>query len=379
MNKFEIQPKDFNDKMQQLKACAENVPSNISFRKVDTSAGPLGLFKHKVTGEELNSLTRDVQDAFIEVNKRQIESVKNLELVYDTINTLDKEYITGIVGALNAAEEASNQAIESAKIALETSKRAQENGEKIEGNSQKIAKTVAVQEQTIEVLISGLDKLEDRIDNTITMQETTIRQLHDGIQEYQRNIASAISQQEALSAQIQENVTQFMNSTTAIIAEHQAVIDAVTKEKSDLKNQVSDIASFQKQSLDFLHDGVKSLRNGLEQEILRIGRLGEQLSKQEELTKEQFCDFMRLLSQQESTVAQLIEQKAQEFTQEMHQYKVNSEKDTKLILDNMQQNIDTITQKNSTLSQSITRAYQVAIGAGLLGAGSIVLSIFGII
>ena len=67
MNKLTIQKSKFDDEKNKIKAFAKNLPSEIALPCVDTDGALWGLFDHRVTGAELNQLSKQIQNNLIAV------------------------------------------------------------------------------------------------------------------------------------------------------------------------------------------------------------------------------------------------------------------------------------------------------------------------
>lgn len=119
MNKLTIQKSKFDDEKNKIKAFAQNLPSEISLPCVDTDGALWGLFDHRVTGVELNRLSRQIQNNLIATNQTVSTIIKEFTQIYNTFEVLDKSYIQGIVGSIEEANSASIRALEASDHAKE--------------------------------------------------------------------------------------------------------------------------------------------------------------------------------------------------------------------------------------------------------------------
>jgi len=152
MNELAINSHEFDDAKKQLKEFSEIIPSKVDLKTITSHEGIFDWFEHKVTGNELNEITAEIQQLLISINDWITKSIKEFGKVYMALEALDKDYIQSIIIAIRAAEKASNQA-----------KKAAEEAQK---NTKDIAETIEVQKKTINVLIqfkSKIDKLEHLI------------------------------------------------------------------------------------------------------------------------------------------------------------------------------------------------------------------------
>ena len=139
MNELAIKTHDFERSKNQLKEFSQQTPTDLELRKVNISGGFLGLGDHKVTGYELNSLTSQIQDYFIDFNSLHTKFIKEFGQVYNALEALDKDYIQAILIAIKAAEKANNEV----KVAQSD-----------------ITKTIELQKKTIHVLKQFKEKIE---------------------------------------------------------------------------------------------------------------------------------------------------------------------------------------------------------------------------
>ena len=118
MGELVIQNHNFENAKKGLKKFSEQDTTSLDLKKVDDSKGVgeflgdwflgrgIGL-NHKVTGEELNELTKQIQTHLHSINGTQIKLVKEFGEVYSALEALDKEYIQAILVSIKATEETS--------------------------------------------------------------------------------------------------------------------------------------------------------------------------------------------------------------------------------------------------------------------------------
>lgn len=150
MNELVIKTHDFEDAKLAIKEFSEQTTTDLDLKRVNDKkgvgewlgdaifGGGLGT-NHKVTGEELNGLTVQIQSHLRSVNSTQIKLIKQFGQVYGALEALDKDYIQAILISIKATEE--------------TSKR-------IEATQEQIKKIVEDQKKTLEVLKKFKQKLD---------------------------------------------------------------------------------------------------------------------------------------------------------------------------------------------------------------------------
>lgn len=118
MGELVIQYHDFENAKKELKKFSEQTTTDLELKKVGDSKG-LGEFlgdwflgrgiglNHKVTGEELNELTSQIQTHLYSINNTQIKLIREFGQVYSALEALDKDYIQAILASIKATEETS--------------------------------------------------------------------------------------------------------------------------------------------------------------------------------------------------------------------------------------------------------------------------------
>ena len=144
LNSTNISKHNFDKYKNDLKKFSEQENSDFQISTVDTST--LMFFDHKVTGKELNRITSQVVNHLIDLNKRQIEITKEFRVIYDAFESLDKDYISGIIASLKSAEKAYDE-----------TQKAQKD----------IQRTMYVQEKIIE----GLENFKNRLDSKTHLED----------------------------------------------------------------------------------------------------------------------------------------------------------------------------------------------------------------
>lgn len=139
MGELIIQKHDFEASKNQLKVFSEQTPKDLELRKVEISGVFFGLGDHTVTGNELNSLTTQIQDYLIDFNSLHTKFIKEIGQVYNALEALDKDYIQAILIAIKATEKTNNEV----KVA--------------QGD---ITKTIELQKKIINVLKQFKEKIE---------------------------------------------------------------------------------------------------------------------------------------------------------------------------------------------------------------------------
>lgn len=150
MGELAIKYHDFEEAKEEIKKFSEQTVTDLDLKRVESSkgvgeflgdwllGGGIGL-NHKVTGEELNELTAQIQTHLNSINTTQIQLIREFGQVYSALEALDKDYIQAILVSIQATEETSQS---------------------IQKTQEQIKKIVENQKKTLE----GLKKFKEKID-----------------------------------------------------------------------------------------------------------------------------------------------------------------------------------------------------------------------
>ena len=113
---------NFDLQVQQLGNLNSQIPNVDDLKKVNEMTA---IFKHKVTGAELNDTIITIQEHFEKYNELTIHLIKEFGTVYSAFNALDKEYIEAIMVSVEGAKIASDQAKKAGEEAAKALKEVQ--------------------------------------------------------------------------------------------------------------------------------------------------------------------------------------------------------------------------------------------------------------
>lgn len=168
---MDISSQRFENAKRELQESSKNFQVNCKLKKVDTDAGPFGLFNHHVTGEEINELTSNIQSTFINIGNSLCKVQDQFKTVYTLCDAMDNDLIKKIFDNLklaergiqdakdasNAAKQASNAAKFASDDALAANKKAFEAHEKLRKQHEILELTVEkLQEKSL--LINSLQR-----------------------------------------------------------------------------------------------------------------------------------------------------------------------------------------------------------------------------
>lgn len=268
-----IKEHDFKEATRALQKYTEQAQTNVELSRVPTDGGLFNLGNHKVTGDELNGVTSQIQNYLIKINTLSQGLVDEFGQVYKAFEALDKDYIAGIVTSIKAAEKVSEAE--------------QEDRAKIKKTVEKLDKTVDAlarfkleldkikhltdvdqswqllkkQEELVKTLsdfklelaqlkhIKDVDKIWERVEANTKKAGITASKI-DEILKTIESLDKTISAANRLVAETSDRQNRFIKDTEMVLAERQASIDRhlEVREKAiqDSMNGLSD-ALIQKQ------------------------------------------------------------------------------------------------------------------------------------
>ena len=222
-----IKPHKFEVAKNKIQKLAHNVPSTVSMERFQTEGSIFSWNNHNITGEEANRLLVSPLQSTLIAQNENIRSLFNIaDEVYKALESLDKEYISGIITSVEAAKMASNQAkaasskAEQASLqALDASQKALEASISANNAQTDIKKTIEGLKMTIQILKEFKEKV------TLELAEISpLNKLTNSI----KNRVQNIEQEEIKTrgkVQLLENNIQSIDSKIIVISELSKVIN----------------------------------------------------------------------------------------------------------------------------------------------------------
>ena len=161
-----IKKHKFEKDKEKIRQNLDSLPSPVTLNSFPTKGSILPCNKHSVNGSEINSsLVEPLQKTLIRQNTSITTLFNIANDVYKALESLDNEYIAGIVAAIKSAEIASEQAktasskaTQASNQALEASSKALEASNKAATAQADIKRTIEALQQTVRIL-KGLPKI----------------------------------------------------------------------------------------------------------------------------------------------------------------------------------------------------------------------------
>ena len=297
MNELTIREHNFQRAKKQLTELLNQTKMDLSIKKVDNSAGPFGIFDYRVKGEDLNEITSQIQQHLQKLNNVQITSYKQIDLVRQALESLDKDYYREIRDCIRGIQN-------SIRIAKENSRAIQDKQQQINkiANDQK---TTLVELVKFKKKVDGYIHLKD-IDRLWSDSQTYFRKvdkLRSELNESERTVDELFR----LSGQIGQQLESILDVTRDLERlAHLKDVDTIWKETKDHQLRIQKVeqqtAAHEKQ-LHTLAQTDVSLRQGLNANAAAIQDLQDYRNRLNELTH--LMDIDRLWQSVEQQASQI--------------------------------------------------------------------------
>lgn len=180
-------PHSFEVAKNKIQTLAHNVPSTVSLNKFPTEGSIFSWNDHNIKGSEANKLlVSPLQSTLIDQNSN-IRSLFNIaDEVYKALESLDKEYIAGIIASIESAKVASDQAERASRQALDASQDALKASKKADNAQADIKKTIEGLTKTVRILKEFKENVTGKLESIEEFNQTTERICKDidALQQY---------------------------------------------------------------------------------------------------------------------------------------------------------------------------------------------------
>ena len=246
-----VKPHSFEVALNNLKELAEQTPSDIGLDKVDSEAGLFGWFDHKVTGDELNKITTQVQGYLVGFNNLHLKEIKEVQQIYNVLESLDKEYIPAILAAVKAAETASDQA-----------KRAQKDISKLIEAHKKSIKVLEQHKERLDRLqhLENIDEIwasSKELEKELKSFKSNFSETEKKVEDLKKSIASVQKYAETLMDQEHlddiDEMWERVGQDEESLSELRLLIENVTERLDSCANSIGSIAEEQERIVGQKH------------------------------------------------------------------------------------------------------------------------------
>ena len=226
-----IKEHDFQSAKNSLKRFSKQAKDHVKLSSVPTTGGLFGLGNHKVTGSELNEITSEIQGYLIKMNQLHQGFIDEFGQVYKAFDSLDKDYISGIVTSIKASEKINKE---------------------VQENRETIRKVVDVLKEH-ETLKHKVDKLWENSDGQSQVIGELSKRLESVNQTQIERFEQIKKEQEDILTHISETQAEDMRKLKAA---QDKKLDQITKEQFDKLSEINQSIEAEKLALN---DKVTSL------------------------------------------------------------------------------------------------------------------------
>lgn len=364
-DKFDLAKKRIHD-------LANNVPTVEELPPLETEGGWFGWSDKKVTGAEINQITRNINNSFIKNNGEIIKIYNQFKEVYNTFDILDKEYIQGILTAVEGADVASQQALSASEEAKEASKEALD--------AQKDVKRVI---EALRLTISKLKEIEELfVENPESFQKIkNIGAIQGELEHHRTDISNIFVNLSTISDTIQEAHQVFQKEIDTLqryssklqefrhLSDIDTIWENVEKHKQEIKELHSSINNLNEEinlSIEKIKNDFQSSFLGINQNISTLERFKSRLEEYQHLK-----DIDVIWESSKEHHKQL-----DSLDSQLSQTKVDLTKLDDTITKSFQETHSEIDMKNELLRKRIHIAYWIAGGALFFSLLQFILLIF---
>lgn len=319
--------KDFNKKINDLKAFSEDLPKEAELPSVPVTGGLFGWFNYDVTGSDLNRLTESIQDKMIDQNKVLVRTIQEFNTIYETFSALDKEYIQGILLSLKAAEEANEKALKGIKG--------------VEVNQTEITQMINQQKHVIQVLQNFKEKI-DRIEHLTDVD--TIFATYSTMQEHVTAIEAKIEAQDQAVADLTDETKSLLSSQS----DFQDHLNQLKETQVTQFQTVQQLVSDQNHTISKLEAINTENKADIETLNKEVADQGEKLGELKQL----FQDDIQTLSEKVVRNHSEFETKLDATTNEVNKNKIDLENAMNELNTEIEQQTDRMSSYESELSEA---------------------------
>lgn len=285
MGELVIQYHDFENAKEELKKFSEQTPTDLDLKKVDDSKGVgefLGDFflgrgiglDHKVTGDELNELTSQIQKHLHSINNTQNKLIKEFGQVYSALEALDKDYIQAILISIKSTEETSQS---------------------IQETQGQIKKIVENQRKTLE----ELKKFKQKLDGYAHLGD--IDKIWSDCQKWYKEI-NALSKSIDCATESSKESAEKADAVKVALTAAEMKIEALSKQSSGLIQKLESIIAFTSaieqvthlKDVDRMWESLSSAHNSIRNISVEFDSIQKMVSKNQEDINSLFAFIERL-------------------------------------------------------------------------------------
>lgn len=363
-----IEEHDFKEAIAALKKYDPKVSDALALQAVKSSEGLFNLKKHKVDGKEYNENLGKIQATFDDIYALCNNYKTEFGQIYVALSSLDKEYISGILGSIRMVEAVNNKEREDRRNIQKTVdvlKKYKEDIEKLNHlfEVDKTWELVSNQKRITDSLVAYRDKLADLVH---LMDADDVWQDVDALKDKYVEIDRAISGM--------SNLIHGINST-------------IEKIQNDIFNQQKEQLSFMKKYEEEFSDYRASVEQKLLDQSSAIETSAANLKKEFDVSQAELSQrFDALAGQQEERILNAKKEQAevlQSFSQEQESAisAMNAKQDEAMasMAETLEKEKVSLQETVVNINQKLRIAQIIAGSAAALAVIQFVLNIVGVI
>ena len=320
----------------------------------------------------MNQITRSINNSFIKNNGEIIKLYNQFKEVYNTFDILDKEYIQGILTAVEGADVASQQALSASEEAKEASKEALD--------AQKDVKRVI---EALRLTISKLKEIEELfVENPESFQKIkNIGAIQGELEHHRTDISNIFVNLSTISDTIQEAHQVFQKEIDTLQRyssklqefRHLSDIDTIWENVEKHKQEIKELHSSINDLNEDINLSIEKIKNNFQSSFLEINQnistLERFKSRLEEYQHLKDIDVIWESSEEHHKQLDFLDS-------QLSQTKTDLTKLDDTITRSFQETHSEIDMKNELLKKRIYIAYWIAGGALFFSLLQFILLIF---
>lgn len=381
-----IKEHNFQEAKNSLKKYIEQAKTEVELSRVPSDGGFLYLGNHKVTGSELNQITTQIQDFLISINNLNQGLVDEFAQVYKVFEYLDKDYISGIVTSIKAAEEVSKKEQKDRKDIKELVEQHKQSIavlQKFKADIEKLKHITDIDKawELIEKQSKLAKELSDYMADLSKLKHLKhVDSIHSDLERIKKDFIKVSEQQAEYMVEL-KSVREYCDSLSMI--KHIKDIDKLWKNSEivaeDIKsiNKSMDIHS---KAISAFDEVLRSLQEEQQEFIEEINQLvadfRDDFSNQvRTLTEVQTAKLSDIEEAQEKTFEQLSKSQTATLEQISNEQSAHWGK----IVKSLEEEKTALNEQVSSITQKVKFSYIVAGGAAVLSVVQLFLNVLGVI
>ena len=241
-NIIHIDKPNFDLAKTKIGQSLSKVPKSVQLEKFREKGTILSFTNHNVTGSEINqNLVAPLQKLLIDQNDNIKTIFRTLNDVYQAFESLDNEYIHGILSAVKSAELASNQAKSAGLKAEKASVQALDAVNKANKTQEDIKKTILALQKTVEILKEFKDKVTNDLSklSSLSSQISSLKDKNQTIENRFVSIKQSVISVQSASAKL--NGITHLDDIDTIWSDVESHKDDLSKVHTDHESFVSEV------------------------------------------------------------------------------------------------------------------------------------------